>query len=298
MTDLADLVKRAKTDGDAAMSLAEHYLLGIGCGPDQQAAYRAVEQAAQLGHQDGRRAWVYLTAAGIGRPADPEAAKAMLKALADEDRFAGVQLAFLDHVSCGKRLAEIKPDIVSAEPYIAVFPGLFSPAECRYLMLLGTPWMERAMVIDEATGQGVIDAIRDADTSSFPHLAEDLVVQAFNRCIAAATLTETGWGEPLTILRYAPGQQYRPHHDAGGSDLGGMRQLTALIWLNNDFEGGETHFPNIDVTVRGALGDMLVFRNTTDDGQPDPRMLHAGLPVTSGVKWMASRWIRSENYLK
>jgi len=27
-------------------------------------------------------------------------------------------------------------------------------------------------------------------------------------------------------------------------------------------------------------------------------MVHAGLPVTHGVKWMASRWIRSEPYLK
>ena len=76
------------------------------------------------------------------------------------------------------------------------------------------------------------------------------------------------------------------------------RQLTALIWLNGDFEGGETHFPDIDITVRGGIGDMLVFRNITGDGEPDSRMLHAGLPATNGVKWLASRWIRTENYLK
>ena len=296
MNDLADLEARAATDGAAAMALAEHYLLGIGCPPDQQAAYRAVEQAARLGHQDGRRAWGYLTAAGIGRPPDLEAARGMLKTLAAEDRFAGVQLAFLDHVTCEERVAETEPNIVSDDPYIAIYPGLFSAAECRYLMLLGTPWMERAMVIDETTGQGVVDAIRDADTSSFPHLAEDLVVQAVNRCIAAATGTEPDWGEPLTILKYAPGQQYRPHHDAGSGTV--KRQLTALIWLNADFEGGETHFPQIGVTARGGVGDMLVFRNTTPNGQSDPRMLHAGLPVTKGVKWLASRWIRAENYLK
>ena len=299
MSDLADLQARAASDGDAAMALAEHYLLGIGCAPDQQAAYRAVEQAARLSHQDGRRAWVYLTAAGIGRAPDLEAAKGMLKALAAEDRFAGVQLAFLDHVSCERRVAEITPDVVSADPYIAIYPGLFSAAECRYLMLLGTPWMERARVIDEATGQGVIDAIRDADTSSFPHLAEDLVVQAINRCIAAATATEPGWGEPMSILRYAPGQQYHPHHDARGArDRSALRRLTALIWLNADFEGGETEFPTLKLKLRGGVGDLLVFRNVTADGKPDERMMHAGLPVTAGVKWMASRWIRGENYLK
>ena len=299
MTELADLEKRAKTDGSAAMDLAERRLLGIGCEPDQKAAYRVVQQAARLGHQDGRRALVYVTAAGIGRKADPRAARAMLKKLAAEDRFAAVQLAFLDHVSCGRRLAEVPSKIISADPYIALYQGLFSAAECRYLMLLGTPWLERAMVIDEATGEGVLDPIRDADTSSFPPLAEDLVVQAINQCIASATGTEPAWGEPLAILRYAPGQQYRPHHDARGErNSKALRHLTALIWLNDEFEGGETHFPSLSITVRGAVGDMLVFRNVTDAGKPDERMMHAGLPVTSGAKWMASRWIRAEDYLR
>jgi prolyl 4-hydroxylase len=35
-----------------------------------------------------------------------------------------------------------------------------------------------------------------------------------------------------------------------------------------------------------------------ENGAFDERMIHAGLPVTQGVKWMASRWIRSEPYLK
>src|SRR5687767_8469026 len=114
MNDLAGLKQRATTDGDAAMALAERYLLGIGCSPDRRAAYETVAHAARLGHQDARRAWVYLTAAGIGRPADFAAARAMLRELAAEDRFAAVQLAFLDHVSCGSRLAEVKPRVVSA----------------------------------------------------------------------------------------------------------------------------------------------------------------------------------------
>ena len=77
-----------------------------------------------------------------------------------------------------------------------------------------------------------------------------------------------------------------------------MRHWTALIWLNDDYEGGETDFPDVGVRVKGAVGDMLLFHNVTGEGLPDPRMIHAGLPVTSGVKWMASRWIRGANYLK
>jgi prolyl 4-hydroxylase len=298
MSDFRDLELRAQTEPDAAMDMAERLLLGIETKPNQKAAYKMVQQAARLGHPDGRRAWVYLTNAGIGRKADAKAARGMLAELAKEDRFAALQLAFIDHLSCEKRLAEIEPKIVSNDPYIALYPQLFSPAECRYLAVLGTPWLERARILDLA-GEGRMDEkVRDAQSCSIPNLAEDLIVQAINRCIARATGTETGWGEPLNILKYTPGQQYRPHHDGTGSDNVSVRTLTALIWLNDQFEGGETDFPKINVRVRGGVGDMLVFKNVRDDGSFDERMIHAGLPVTEGVKWMASRWIRTENYLK
>ena len=298
MGGLDDLERRAATDGAAALSLAEARLMGDGGVPDAPAALALVEQAARLGNEDARRAWVYMTAAGIGRPADPAVARAMLAELAKEDRFAAVQLAFLGHVTCHQKLAGIEPEILSDDPRITIHRGLFSAAECRYLSLLGTPWLERAMVVDEATGKGVIDAIRDADTSSFPPLAEDLVVQEINACIAAASGTDTAWGEPLTILRYQPGQQYRAHHDAHAATPDALREWTALVWLNAEFEGGETDFPDVGVRVKGEVGDLLLFHNVLDDGLPDPRMIHAGLPVTSGVKWMASRWIRGRNYLR
>ena len=294
MSGLDDLERRAASDGAAALSLAEARLMGDGGVPDAAAALALVEHSARLGNEDARRAWVYMTAAGIGRAADPAAARTMLGELAKEDRFAAVQLAFLGHLTCHQKLPEIAPEILSDNPRITIHRGLFSAAECRYLTLLGTPWLERAMVIDEATGAGVLDAIRDADTSSFPPLAEDLVVQQLNACIAAASGTDKAWGEPLTILRYRPGQQYRPHHDAGA---GAARHWTALIWLNVDYDGGATDFPDVGLRVKGGVGDLLLFQNVTADGLPDQRMMHAGLPVTKGVKWMASRWIRGRNYL-
>jgi prolyl 4-hydroxylase len=298
MDAISDLEQKAKTSPGAAMDLAERRLLGIDCKPDQKAAYAAVQQAASLGHEDGRRAWVYMTNAGVGREADPEAAREMLGELAKEDRFAALQQAFLQHVTCEQRLAEVTPSIISADPYIALYPGLFSAAECKYLTVLGTPWMEKAAILD-LTGTGRMDAsIRDAHSCAIPNLAEDMIVQAINGCIASATGTQSGWGEPLNILKYTPGQQYKPHHDGTGSDNVSVRVLTALIWLNDAFEGGETDFPKINVRVRGSVGDMLVFKNIRDDGSFDERMIHAGLPVTQGVKWMASRWIRTENYLK
>ncbi|WP_162888118.1 prolyl hydroxylase family protein [Sphingomonas mesophila] len=278
------------------MALAEARLFGDFGPPDRAAALAAVRQAASLGYEDGRRAWVYFTAAGIGCAPDPVAARQMLAELAREDRFAALQHAFLDHMTCRARLKSVRPTIVSRDPYIALYPKLFSAAECRYLMILGTPWMEKASILN-LSGEAAFDPARDASAAHIPPVAEDLVVQEVNRCIADATGTEPGWGEPLNILRYAPGQQYKPHHDGTSPDNVSVRVLTALIWLNDGFVGGETDFPKIKVRVRGEVGDMLVFRNVLMNDNPDPRMIHAGLPVSDGVKWMASRWIRGTDFL-
>ena len=72
----------------------------------------------------------------------------------------------------------------------------------------------------------------------------------------------------------------------------GQRVLTALVYLNDDYEGGETDFPVLGAHWKGRKGEALLFWNVAPDGALDERTLHAGLPVTRGEKWMLSQWIR------
>ena len=97
--------------------------------------------------------------------------------------------------------------------------------------------------------------------------------------------------EALYVIRYRPGQEYRPHFDALPG-LHNQRAWTAITYLNDDFEGGATVFPELSISVRLGAGDVLIFRNIDQESRPDPRMRHAGEPVTRGVKWIATRWIR------
>ena len=50
------------------------------------------------------------------------------------------------------------------------------------------------------------------------------------------------------------------------------------------------------LTVKGKRGGVLVFRSQGADGGCDLLSEHAGLPVTSGVKYLASRWIHEQRY--
>ena len=294
VADAADEMERLARsgDGDALMMVGEFRLRGLYGPKNLERGFRLITAAAEKGQIDAQRARIYLTAMGVGRKAHPTLARALLATLAQTDRFAAVQLRLLEHVTCVERVATMQPEIVRADPKIVLWRGLFSELECKYLMNVGLPWMERAMIADSVTGHGVLDPVRVSDTTAVPLISEDLIVQAVNRAIALATGTQTRWGEPLTVLRYRPGQQYHPHYDAyeeGWPEP--QRTTTALVWLNDAYEGGETRFPELGITVRGAVGDMLVFPNLGPDGRRDDRMLHAGLPVTRGEKWLASRWI-------
>ena len=283
-------------DADAQYKASELCLRGMAGPVDLKQAHRWMRKAAAQGQAEARRTLAYFTAAGIGYPADPTKARSLLEAIAPDDRFVAVQLAFLDHVQCNQRLATAERRLISADPHIELIVGLLSAAECRYLQLLANPWLEPAMIY-ATTGEGMRDPHRDSDNMVIAPMTEDLVVQAINRCIAAASGTEVIWGEPLHILRYAPGQQYRPHHDAHAlAPAENRRFATALLYLNDAYEGGETHFPELNLKVRGGVGDLLIFHNLDADKLPDMRMIHAGLPITSGEKWLATRWIRGSDY--
>ena len=114
--------------------------------------------------------------------------------------------------------------------------------------------------------------------------------------------------EDLQVVRYMPGQYYNEHHDACCDNidkckeftkLGGQRKLTVLVYLNDEFTDGETEFKNLGIKIKPNAGDAIVFyplaRNSS---KCHPHALHAGLPVSSGEKWIANLWFREGPYIR
>ena len=88
---------------------------------------------------------------------------------------------------------------------------------------------------------------------------------------------------------------------------GGQRIATALTFLNEPIEGGETVFPNVEAhnegpqwseCARNALahkprtGDLILFWSLTPAGDIDMGATHTACPVIRGEKWSAPLWIR------
>jgi prolyl 4-hydroxylase len=108
--------------------------------------------------------------------------------------------------------------------------------------------------------------------------------------------------EPLQLVYYTEGQEYKPHADftiPGLVNMQPSRFATMIIYLNTVSDGGETIFPrwlNAEtdeaLIVKPVAGRAILFYNLLPDGNYDERTIHASLPVPQGrEKWVANFWV-------
>lgn len=109
--------------------------------------------------------------------------------------------------------------------------------------------------------------------------------------------------EDLQAQRYLPGQQFKAHLDTfrpGSKDYikycatAGQRTWTAMIYLNDVEEGGQTEFELLGLKQQPIARTMLVWNNLTPEGTINPNTLHHAHPVKKGVKYVATIWFREK----
>jgi prolyl 4-hydroxylase len=282
-------------DGNAALRLAILLLVGERIPRDLHGARAVLARGRDAGDPDAALLEIALTANGTGDAPDWRGAYALLERAARSDRLAAEHIAMLQAMDLDadgnpRRLPDIRP--LSDAPRVAIASHFLSPAEARHIVQLAADILEPASVFDPGSGRMIAHPVRTSRNAAIGPTRESLPLQAILRRIALLSGTDVAQGEPLTLLDYLPGQEYRPHHDAiPGAD--NQRIATVLLYLNHGYEGGETRFARRGLTIAGQSGDALVFGNTLPDGRPDPDAEHAGLPVRSGRKLLATRWIRA-----
>ena len=109
--------------------------------------------------------------------------------------------------------------------------------------------------------------------------------------------------EGLQIVRYFPGEFYKPHYDyftpEGKHELlkGGQRIFTIFLYLSDVNDGGHTNFPNLGKKVQSKKGDAAFWRNCDNNGVPNKLALHEGTPPKNGItKYGCNVWIRQDKF--
>ena len=313
---MADETAEAQFQDAMAMLAADRH------SPDWAQVAGLIDAAAHSGHAEAIERRALLECRGVHRAVDwDKALDSLALAATSGSQFAARQLLLLADgrfepadsiVSGGADWNEMRsrislPNLIGAPatgglmlsdiPIVHAVPGFASEAECQWLIALAEPQLERAIVYNSPEG---VDPGRSNRSSLFSFANADVIVEMIRHRIARQLGAPLACLEMSQALHYSVGQEFVLHCDfldpqAMRDEIArnGQRVATVLVYLNEDFEGGETSFPRLGINHRGGTGDALVFGSLDAAGRPDPRSQHAGCPPTNGEKWVFSQWVRN-----
>jgi len=177
-------------------------------------------------------------------------------------------------------------------------PHFLTNEECDYLISYSKPLLTNSHVYDEND-----DLDKPVDRISKQCWLDNNIdiVKNISEKVSNITKTNIKHQELLQVVRYEEGGHFKEHYDAcdGSPDYCkrmnsfiGPRYITVLIYLNDNYNGGETTFPIINKLIKPEKGKAVIFYNVYDDGTIIPESLHQGNKIKNGHKWIANKWIR------
>lgn len=198
----------------------------------------------------------------------------------------------------------VKVSLRVSRPDIVVVDEFMSGEECEQLIEQSRRKLTPSAIVDPQTGKFQVIADRSSEGTYFQR-GESPLISRLDRRISELMNWPEDHGEGIQILHYGVGAQYKPHFDyfpeneSGGAlqmTQSGQRVATLVMYLNEVTEGGETVFPDVGISITPKRGSAAYFAYFNSLGQVDPATLHGGAPVSTGEKWIATKWMRQSKY--
>ena len=311
-----DVLRQQAEAGEpvAMTALAKRLLVGKDAPFEPKEAVDLLSAAMALGDGEAASIAANLAAAGAWRPQNWTEAFDLLALAAERGaRLAQGQLRLLSgaptEAADWRSMAGCIPlqgwltppprQPICEAPRVRVGKGFLPHAVCDWLMDRARDNLQPAKMLEAYGDVPRLSGERTNSDFIIDIVTADVVLTLVRARISAFMEIPTVGFQPPQILHYSVGQELKPHFDflersvseAVRAELGNQI-ATVLVYLNDDYDGGETHFCRADLRHKGAKGDVVAFANVDRAGKPDPMTLHAGLPPTRGEKWLLSQWIR------
>jgi hypothetical protein len=322
--DAVDELARAAASGDvdATTQLGKHLILGD-LGPHlPQDGTRLLVDAVAAGSVEATLRLATLAALGTyveqswphalgllvaAAEKGSASARAQLRIFArhqptEDAPAAGDWHRFVERIDLATWLSPAGSTSLNDDPAVRSFPDFTEDAVCAWLIERARGNLKRALVYDSAYGRDIEDHMRTNTAAGFDLMSADLVQVALQYRMATSVGLPIDNMEGPTVLHYEVGEQITNHYDFLNPQSPnyhdevrrrGERIITFLVYLNDDYGGGNTEFPELGISHKGKRGEGLLFVNALPSGLPDLRMVHTGRPPTSGEKWIVSQFIRN-----
>ncbi|KAI1472122.1 uncharacterized protein F4812DRAFT_205641 [Daldinia caldariorum] len=216
-------------------------------------------------------------------------------------------------------------EIVSVDPLVIYIESFLTSSEIKALLEAGEPAFGPSRVYKSGHNQDTQD--RTSSSAGLPrdNPAVECVLaraEAFLGTMLDPSRDDIG---PPQLVRYTAGQRFNRHHDwydrpqptrrgMPGRGRSWNRIASFFAILEDHCKGGETWFPFVNTTAfsktdeegrqiwrnhedgglafRPVAGNALFWVNLFQNNTGDRRTIHAGLPVTEGLKIAMNIWPR------
>jgi hypothetical protein len=137
----------------------------------------------------------------------------------------------------------------------------------------GNFWLGRTMTIQQSGSPVIQEKFTQMRTRMAKHLRSKLEEHLGSQPPLYSDL--------INFARWPVGYELHPHADAenpGGSPHPyPWRHFAAVVYLNEDYEGGKIHFPNLGIELQPEARSLIMFPGTL-------HYLHGVRPVTRGMR--------------
>jgi len=180
------------------------------------------------------------------------------------------------------------PDFLRIENFL-------SPEEISTLLTLvdkdnlwegggGEFWANRAMNVKSIYDNGYKD--QAALMARISHRIAQALAQRYNKEILYPDL--------LQLIRWFPGQEQLPHwDDMTGTEGNGWfahREFGVIIYLNDDYQGGHTYYPELGVDMTPLSGALIAHPGNREH-------LHGVTKIEGSTRYtLASFWTTDQSY--
>jgi prolyl 4-hydroxylase len=180
-----------------------------------------------------------------------------------------------------------------------VYNNIITPEEADYILKKANGSFSDSKIVG-----GFDTSIRKSKTTWL--YKDDPVIYNIIKRVCDIINFTTDNAEALQVVKYEPGGFYNDHHDSCCDESieckefvknGGQRILTMLIYLNDDFTGGETKFSKLNIDIKPPKYGGVLFKPLEKNGNKcHPYALHRGTPVLTGIKYICNVWIREKKF--
>jgi prolyl 4-hydroxylase len=184
-------------------------------------------------------------------------------------------------------------EILSQEPSVKVFKNILDKECCKRIIMKNG----ENLIPSYVTNGKKLNISKHRTSSSIFISKNSQELQKLKSNICNLNKWEISKTENFQFVRYEENQKYEPHYDAfdiselKNSATKYQRIMTNIIYLNDNFDGGETFFPMLNINVKPEIGKMLTFENCIPTSQYlNPFSLHQSRPIKRGKKNILTLW--------